>query len=46
MCVLNSNDYVKLTRSYLDNYNKYMDYVEKAFARCDEIDSRIFEKKW
>ena len=44
MCVLNSNDYVKLTRSYLDNYNKYMDYVEKAFARCDEIDLELADE--
>lgn len=44
MCVLNSNDYVKLTRDYLKNYSKYMDYVEKAFARCDEIDLELADE--
>lgn len=44
MCVLNSNDYVKLTRNYLKNYNYYMDYVEKAFARCSEIDLELADE--
>ena len=44
MCVLNSNDYVKLTRDYLKNYSCYMDYVEKAFARCDEIDLELADE--
>ena len=44
MCVLNSNDYVKLTRDHLKNYNKYMDYVDKAFARCDEIDLELADE--
>lgn len=44
MCVLNSNDYVTLTRGYLKNYNKYVDYVEKAFARCDEIDIELADE--
>lgn len=44
MCVLNSNDYVTLTRGYLKNYNKYRDYVEKAFARCDEIDIELADE--
>lgn len=44
MCVLNSNDYVTLTRGYLKNYNKYRDYVEKAFARCDEIDLELADE--
>ncbi len=44
MCVLNSNDYVKLTKDYLKNYNRYMDYVEKAFARCDEIDLELADE--
>lgn len=44
MCVLNSNDYVKLTRDHLKNYNKYTDYVEKAFARCDEIDLELADE--
>ena len=44
MCVLNSNDYVKLTRDYLKNYSKYRDYVEKAFARCSEIDLELADE--
>lgn len=44
MCVLNSNDYVKLTRDHLKNYNHYTDYVEKAFARCDEIDLELADE--
>ena len=44
MCVLNSNDYVRLTRDYLKNYSCYMDYVEKAFARCDEIDLELADE--
>lgn len=44
MCVLNSNDYVKLTRDYLKNYSYYMSYVERAFARCDEIDLELADE--